>query len=112
MDELENLNVAVVRRYFDGCNTGDIEQLMSTLAPEVTHYFLPSSFSLIRGAEHLARYWRSWKENLEPVWKHDHVLARGDEVVAEWSVIFTPPGTHNRLLNRGTEWYACVTRAS
>jgi ketosteroid isomerase-like protein len=93
--EPEAHNVAVVRRYFDGCNTGDIGELLSTLAPDLTHYFLPSSFPPIRGAEHLAKYWRSWKENLDPVWRHDHLMAQGDEVVAEWSVIFTPPGTKN-----------------
>ena len=25
--------------------------------------------------------------------------------MSEWSVIFTPPGTDKRLINRGTEWY-------
>jgi len=57
--------------------------------------------------EHLARYWRRWKENpsSDPVWRHDYLLAQGDEVVAEWSGIYTPPGTQKRLMNRSTEWY-------
>ncbi len=106
MDESEARNIEVVRKYFDACNTGDIGQLTACFAPGVTHYFLPSStFPPIRGAEHLAKYWRSWKQQLDPVWAHDHLIARGDEVVSEWSVIFTPPGTQKRLINRGTEWY-------
>jgi ketosteroid isomerase-like protein len=106
VDESEARNIEVVREYFDACNTGDIGQLMACFAADVTHYFLPSStFPPIRGAEHLARYWRSWKRQLDPVWAHDHLIARGDEVVSEWSVIFTPPGTQKRLINRGTEWY-------
>lgn len=105
MDESEARNIEVVRKYFEGCNSGDIDQLMSTIAHDVTHYFLSSSSSPIRGAAHLAEYWKSWKQDLDPVWAHDHLIARGDEVVAEWSVIFTPPGTQKRLMNRGTEWY-------
>jgi hypothetical protein len=36
MDESEARNIEVVWKYYDGCNSGDIDQLMSTLAP-VTH---------------------------------------------------------------------------
>ena len=43
-------NVSVVRRYFDGCSTGDLDVLLSTLAPHVVHYFLPREFPPIRGA--------------------------------------------------------------
>jgi hypothetical protein len=67
--------------------------------------FLPSSFPPIHGAEALARHWKWWKDNLDPVWAHDHLIASGDELVSEWSVIFTPPGSDKRLINRGTEWY-------
>jgi len=105
LDATEARNIQVVRTYFDGCNSGDIDLLMSTCAPEVNHYFLPSSFAPIEGAEALAQYWRWWKENLDPIWAHDHMIAMGDEVVAEWSLIYTPSGTSERLINRGTEWY-------
>jgi ketosteroid isomerase-like protein len=87
LEETEARNIQAVRTYFDGCNSGDIALLMSTLAPEVIHYFLPSSHPPITGAEALAQYWRWWKENLDPLWAVDHVIARGDEVVSEWSVM-------------------------
>ncbi len=54
-------NVEVVLRYFDGCTSGDIDVLMSTLAPDVVHYFLPVIHEPIRGAEHLSRYWRKFQ---------------------------------------------------
>jgi ketosteroid isomerase-like protein len=101
----EARNIEVVRKYYDGCNSGDIDELMGTFPPDVTHYFLPSSFPPIHGAEALARHWKWWKDNLDPIWAHDHLIASGDEVVSEWSVIFTPPGSDKRLINRGTEWY-------
>jgi len=105
MKDIEATNIAVVRKYFDGCNTGNLEDLLSTLAPDVCHYFLPPSFPPITGAEHLARYWRKYKHALDPRWSIDRIIASGDEVVNEWSCLWTPPGSKLRLMARGTEWY-------
>jgi hypothetical protein len=93
MNATEATNIEVVRRYFDGCNSGDLELLVSTLAPDVAHYFLPPRFPPITGAEHLAKYWRKYKTVLNPIWSIDHIIAEGDEVVSEWSCIWTPRGT-------------------
>ena len=35
MKDIEATNIAVVRKYFDGCNTGNLEDLLSTLTPDV-----------------------------------------------------------------------------
>ncbi len=105
MNAAETANIAVVRKYFDGCQSGELEVLRSTLAPDVVHYFLPARFPPIRGAEHLAKYWRKYKLVLDPVWSIDRIIAQGDEVVSEWSCIWTPPETHKRLMLRGSEWY-------
>ncbi len=98
-------NIEVVRTYFDGCNSGDLDVLLGTLTPDVVHYFLPARFPPIRGAEHLARYWRKYKTALNPVWSIDHILAQGEEVVSEWSCIWTPKDSTKRLMMRGSEWY-------
>ena len=105
MVTVEAVNIDVVRRYFDGCNTGDLDVLLSTMAPDVIHYFLPPRFPPIRGAEHLSKYWRKYKTVLNPVWSLDHIIAQGDEVVSEWSCTWTPRGTQTRLMTRGSEWY-------
>ena len=97
--------IEVVRRYFAGCSSGDLDVLLGTLAPDVVHYFLPTRFPPIRGAEHLARHWRKFKNTLDPVWAIDHIIAMGDEVVSEWSCIWTPLETGQRVMMRGTEWY-------
>jgi hypothetical protein len=47
--------------------SGDLAVLLSTLAPDVVHYFLPARFPPIRGAEPLARYWRTYKLALDPL---------------------------------------------
>ena len=94
-------NVKLVLKYFDGCNTGDIEHLKSTLEDDVVHYFLPQVHRPIRGSDHLARYWRKFKQVYQPTWKIDHTLASGNEVVSEWSCAYTQPSTGDRLSSLG-----------
>ncbi|MGZ9058461.1 MAG: hypothetical protein ACXW14_04360 [Burkholderiaceae bacterium] len=50
MSSVEARNKSVVLKYFDGCNSGDLDDLLATLDPEVIHYFLPQQFKPIRGA--------------------------------------------------------------
>ena len=105
MSSVEERNIAVVLEYFDGCNSGELDDLLGTLDPDVVHYFLPQQFKSIRGAQHLAKYWRKFKVLLDPTWKIDHIIAQGNEVVSEWSCLWTPERTDLRLMMRGSEWY-------
>jgi ketosteroid isomerase-like protein len=119
MTAAEAKNIEVVRRYFDGCSTGDLDTLLGTLAPDVVHYFLPTRFPPIRGAETLANYWRRYKDALDPIWSIDRIVAQGDdpiwsidrivaqgdEVVSEWSCIWTSKESTRRVMTRGSEWY-------
>lgn len=54
MEAVEEHNVEVVRRYFDRCKNGELDDSSPTLADDVVHYFLPQSYDTIRGSEHLA----------------------------------------------------------
>jgi ketosteroid isomerase-like protein len=98
-------NIEVVRRYFDGCSSGNLDDLLSTLDTDVVHYFLPARLPTIRGAEHLARHWRKYTLVLDPIWSIDHIVVQGNELVSEWSCVWTPAGSTRRLMLRGTEWY-------
>lgn len=105
MEASEARNLDVIRKYYDGCNSGDLGDLLSTLAPDVCHYFLPASFPPVKGAEHLVRHLRKYKQVLNPGWAIDRIIARDDEAVSEWSCIWSPPGSQERFMNRGAEWY-------
>jgi len=97
-------NVQTVHKYFDACNSGDLDALISTLDSEVVHYFLPETHKPIRGGRELARYWRTFHIVYKPVWRIDHVLANGDEVVVEWSCAYLQRGKPDRMMFRGVDW--------
>jgi len=97
-------NLQTVHNYFAGCNTGDLEAIKGTLDAEVVHYFLPEINKPVSGGEQLARYWRAFHLVYKPVWRIDHALANGDEVVVEWSCAYLPKGKHDRMMFRGIDW--------
>jgi ketosteroid isomerase-like protein len=105
MTQSEAHNIEVIRKFVDACNAGNVEVMLSTFTSDVSHYFLPSIFPPIKGADLLARFWVKHKQALNPVWSIDHIIARDDEVVQEYSSTWTPPGSQRRLINRGTEWF-------
>jgi ketosteroid isomerase-like protein len=98
-------NIATVLAYFDACNTGDLDAFRQTLHDNVVHYFLPEAHKPIRGADHLAKYWSKFRLIYDPVWRIDHAIGSGEEVVSEWSCAYTLPASGRRMLFRGTEWY-------
>jgi hypothetical protein len=93
-----------IRQYFDACNAGDFEALMSCFTPDAVHYFPPGLPEIPwRGAETICKKWVWCVENLGSQWTIEKVLVshNADEAVIEW--------THwKRKLNtaqRGDEWY-------
>jgi len=105
MDTFEARNIAVVRRYFDGCNSGDLDELLKHARARRRTYFLPKSFLTIQGAMHVAKFWQKYKSLLQPIWRIDEIIGHGDRVVSEWSVLWTPVGKTHQIMSRGTEWY-------
>jgi ketosteroid isomerase-like protein len=104
-------HLATISRYYDGCGTGDAGLMRSTLADDVTHYFLaPNPGSApVHGGEHLARYWRKVHRLIDAVWIVDHILDGADEAVIEWTMFWTPPGSGRRVATRGAEWFTFTT---
>jgi ketosteroid isomerase-like protein len=97
----------VIRRYYDGCSTGDVEAMCATLNEDVVHFFLAPNVGSapVRGAEHLARYWRKVAAMIEARWVVDHCLAGEREAVIEWTMFWKPTGAAQRVATRGAEWF-------
>lgn len=95
-------NLAVVRRYYEGCSRGDVALMKSTFTPDVVHYF--PLLDPIRGADALAAHWLDLHQRLGATWTVDHAIVQGDEVAVEWTMRFTPRGATRPVLWRGAEW--------
>jgi ketosteroid isomerase-like protein len=97
----------IITRYYDGCSTGDVALMTSTLHPDVVHWFLapnPGS-AAVRGGEHLARYWRKVHAMIDARWVVDHCLSGDGEAVIEWTMVWTPQGSAGQVATRGAEWF-------
>ncbi|MBA2513711.1 MAG: nuclear transport factor 2 family protein [Solirubrobacterales bacterium] len=97
----------LIRRYYHGCSTGDIDAMLATLTPDVVHYFLdpnPGSQPVI-SAEHLARYWRKVQQLHDGRWAVDAIVGEGDSATIEWTLFWTPPHGAARVATRGAECY-------
>jgi ketosteroid isomerase-like protein len=101
----ESTHLETIRRYYDGCNRGDIDQMMSTFTSDVVHYFVEDS--PVRGARELADLW-AWfnQEGRVARWTVDHEIEQGDEAVIEWTLVWTrPTRSPPTIIQRGAEWY-------
>jgi len=99
---------AAIRCYFDACNAGDYEALVSCFTPDAVHYFPPGLPEIPwRTADVIARKWVWCVENLGSQWTIEKILCSSSapEAVIEW--------THwKRKANtalRGDEWYVFDT---
>ena len=98
---------ALISRYYDGCSAGDVDLMLSTLHPDVVHWFLaPNTGSRpVEGAEHLARYWRKVTGMLQARWVVDSLCATPEQAVIEWTMWWLPEGAVERVGTRGAEWF-------
>ena len=96
-------HIDTIQRYYRGCNTADVELMTSTFTEDVVHYFV--DHEPVRGAEGLAAFWAKVGPRTRARWRLDHALAHADEAVIEWCMHWTPVGSEEPEVLRGTEWY-------
>ncbi len=95
--------IETIKRYYEGCNTADVDLMMSTFTDDVVHYFV--DHGAVRGAQGLANYWSKVGPRTGANWALDHALVQEPEAVIEWSMRWVPAPTGEAELLRGTEWY-------
>lgn len=95
-----------IKRYYDGCNTADVDLMMSTFTDDVVHYFV--DHTKVEGASGLANYWAKVAPKTQANWHLDHAIVQDDEAVIEWSMKWQPFVTKTPEILRGSEWYVFV----
>lgn len=93
----------IIRRYYEGCSTGNRDQMVGTFTDDVVHYF-PTN-DPVRGAEELAAHWIHVHGRTDAVWTVDRSVESGDEAVIEWSMRFRDAKSGETGMIRGAEWY-------
>jgi len=95
--------IDTIQTYYRGCNTADVDLMMSTFADDVVHYFV--DHGAVRSAQGLANYWAKVAPRTQANWALDHALVDEPEAVIEWSMQWVPAQTGAAELLRGSEWY-------
>ncbi len=95
--------IDTIHNYYRGCNTADVDLMLSTFTDDVVHYFV--DHSMVRGAQGLANYWAKVGPLTQANWQLDHALVQEPEAVIEWSMRWVPRQTGEAEILRGSEWY-------
>jgi ketosteroid isomerase-like protein len=93
-----------VRAYYRDLNTGDKEKVARHFHPDANHFY--TRLGPHRGAESIAGTSELGVTHLDASWHLEHGIELGDEVVIEWTMLWTDPRRGNeRRIDRGTEWF-------
>ena len=93
----------IIKTYYQGCNTADVDLMKSTFTDDVVHYFV--DHAPVVGAHALATYWAKIGPRTQANWTLDHIMAQEPEAVIEWSMSWVPADTGTPEILRGSEWY-------
>ena len=92
-----------VRSYYEALNTGDAERIASHFTDDAVHYY--TRLGPHEGAGTIAGY-ASWAvSNIDGQWFIENGIEQDDEAVIEWTMTWRDPGSGEKRLNRGTEWF-------
>lgn len=98
-----------IRRYFEDCNSGDLERIAAHFEPDAVHYFPPGMYEgPFRGARTIGAKWRTAVQNLGSCWTVDQVICDPPRrrAVIEWTHFKRRSG----VILRGDEWYVFSPR--
>jgi ketosteroid isomerase-like protein len=92
-----------VRAYYEALNTGDADRVASFFTDDAVHYY--TRLGPHRGSASIGEHTRLAVDHLEGRWVFEHGIENGDEAVIEWTMTWRDPGSGERRLDRGTEWF-------
>lgn len=92
-----------VRAYYDALNSGDADAVAGHFTADAVHYYTRRAPHL--GAAEIAQNAAAAVQHLEARWVLENLVADGEQVAIEWSMLFNHPTNGTRMLDRGTEWF-------
>lgn len=100
---MDSANAHTVVGYMQACNTGDVPALEAAFTDDVVAYFI--DIAPVRGRTLLAQFWEKVHRLTGARWTCDRVIAHGDDVVVEWTEMWTPKGASGPVLSRGVDLF-------
>ena len=100
---MDSANARTVVGYMAACNTGDLPALENAFAEDVVAYFIDQA--PVRGRAALAQFWARVHRVTGARWTCDRVIAQDDDVVVEWTEMWTPKGATASVLSRGVDLF-------
>jgi hypothetical protein len=91
-----------VARYFRACNTCDFDLFKSAIAEDVTSYF--TNLPPIHGRENFFQFFKMLYDMTNERFTIDRTVIGEQEVVLEWSMLWTPPGASEEIIDHGIDW--------
>lgn len=92
-----------VRSYYEALNTGDPDEVARYFTDDATHYY--TRLGPHEGARTIGEHTKVAVEHLEARWTIEDAIEDAARVVIEWTMTWRKPGSHERRLDRGTEWF-------
>ena len=97
-------NLDHIRSYYEALNTGDPELVASHFTEDAVHYY--TRLGPHEGAERIGMNSKLGVAQIDGQWYLEHGIEQGDEVVIEWTMLWTDPRHGDeRRIDRGTEWF-------
>jgi SnoaL-like protein len=93
-----------VKAYYRDLNTGDPEKVARHFKPDARHYY--TRLGPHTSGKEIGGTTEQGVKHLDASWHLEHAIEQGDEVVIEWTMLWSDPRHGGeRRLDRGTEWF-------
>ena len=92
-----------IRSYYASLNTGDPDEVARHFTDDAVHYY--TRLGPHEGARTIGEHTKWAVENLDGQWHLYNGIEEGDQAVIEWAMTWRDPGSGERRLDRGTEWF-------
>jgi ketosteroid isomerase-like protein len=96
-------NLDHIRSYYEALNTGDAELVSAHFTDGAVHYY--TRLGPHEGAERIGQNAKLGVGLIDGQWFIEHGIEQGDEAVIEWTMTWRDPGSGEKRLDRGTEWF-------
>jgi len=92
-----------IHSYYRALNTGDPDRVADHFTDDAVHYY--TRLGPHEGARTIGEHTKWAVENIDGQWVVENGVEDGEQACIEWTMTWRDPGSGERRLDRGTEWF-------